>query len=90
MPDYSPAVDALVVRLMKEQNLDPTDEQAKEVFKNEALDKINRYIISRIPDERLTDFEDLLVENNPEKISFFLEEIIGNAEKALDESLANY
>ncbi len=90
MPDYSPAVDALVVRLMKEQNLDPSDEQAKETFKNEALDKINRYIISRIPDERLADFEELLVENNPEKISFFLEEIIGNAEKALDESLANY
>jgi hypothetical protein len=90
MPDYSPAVDALVVRLMKEQNLDPTDEQAKETFKNEALDKINCYIISRIPDERLADFEELLVENNPEKISFFLEEIIGNAEKALDESLANY
>lgn len=90
MPDYSPAVDALVVRLMKEQNLDPGDETAKDAFKQKALDQINHYIISRIPDERLADFEELLQENNPEKISYFLEEIIGKAEKALDESLANY
>ncbi len=82
MPDYSPAVDALVVRLMKEQNLDPNDEAAKTAFKSEALDKINRYIISRIPDERLSDFEELLEENNSEKISFFLEEILGRSDQS--------
>ncbi len=90
MPDYSPAIDALVVRLMREQDLDPTDDEAKEAFKSEALDKINRYIISRIPDERLSDFEELLAENNPEKISYFLEEVIGRADTAIDEALVNY
>lgn len=90
MPDYSPAIDALVVRLMREQDLDPTDDEAKEAFKSEALDKINHYIISRIPDERLSDFEELLAENNPEKISYFLEEVIGRADTAVDEAFANY
>lgn len=90
MSDYSPAIDTLVARLMREQDLDPTDEEAKEAFKSEALDKINRYIISRIPDERLSDFEELLAENNPEKISYFLEEVIGRADIAADEAIANY
>jgi HEPN domain-containing protein len=86
MPDYSPAVDALVIRLMKEQNLDINDEAAKEAFKAAALDKINHYIISRIPDERLSDFEELLQENNSEKISYFLEEILGSAASASEEA----
>jgi len=90
MPDYSPAVDALVVRLMKEQDLDPNDEAAKESFKKNTIDRINEYIISRIPDERLSDFEELLAENNPEKISYFLEEVIGRADQAIDETFANY
>jgi len=90
MPDYSPAVDALVDRLMKEQNLDPSDEAARQAFKKQTVDRINEYIISRIPDERLNDFEELLAENNPEKISYFLEEVIGRADNAIDETFANY
>jgi MoaA/NifB/PqqE/SkfB family radical SAM enzyme len=89
MPDYSLAIDKLVERLMREQNLDPTDESAKEKFKNEALDKINRFIISRIPDDKLEQFEELLEENNADKISHFLEESLGSVQAAVEESF-NY
>ncbi len=89
MPDYSPAVDALVARLMREQGLDPNDEAAKAAFRTDTLDKINQYIISRIPDDKLDQFEELLAENNPEKISYFLEEVMGNLEKSEDEALYN-
>jgi len=87
MPDYSQAVNKLVERLMREQNLDPTDEVAKEAFKNEAMDKINRFIIGRIPDDKLDQFEELLDENNAEKISYFLEEVLGRAQASNEESL---
>ncbi len=86
MPDYSPAVDHLIDRLMREQGLDPADATAKESFRADALDKINRYIISRIPDDKLTEFEELLEENSPEKISHFLEEVLGNIEATFEES----
>jgi hypothetical protein len=89
MPDYSQAVDKLVERLMREQNLDPADQVAKETFKNEAIDKINRFIINRIPDDKLEQFEELLEENNAEKLSYFLEEVLGNVQVAVEESL-NY
>ncbi|MCX6792646.1 MAG: hypothetical protein NTY12_01340 [Candidatus Falkowbacteria bacterium] len=82
MPDYSQAVDTLVERLMKEQNLDPSDEVAKQAFKTDAIEKINHFIISRIPDDKLEIFEELLGENNSEKISHFLEEVLtGNDEE---------
>lgn len=89
MPDYSQAINKLVDRLMREQNLDPTNEVAKEAFKNEAIDKINRFIINRIPDDKLDQFEELLEENNADKISYFLEEVLGKAQVTAEESL-NY
>jgi hypothetical protein len=89
MPDYSQAINKLVDRLMKEQNLDPSDEAAKETFKIDAVDKINRFIINRIPDDKLEQFEELLEENNSEKISYFLEEVLGRSQVVQEESL-NY
>lgn len=80
MPDYSLAIDKLVERLMTEQNLDPSDEAAKEAFKTDAIDKINRYVVSRIPDDKLEAFEELLDENDSEKISHFLEEVLVDVE----------
>jgi HEPN domain-containing protein len=80
MPDYSQAIDKLVERLMREQNLDPSDEVAKKAFKTDAVDKINRFIVSRIPDDKLEEFEEILEENNPEKISHFLEEVLSGLE----------
>lgn len=80
MPDYSQAIDKLVDRLMTEQNLDPSDEVAKQAFKADAVEKINRFIISRIPDDKLEEFEELLDENNSEKISHFLEEALTGIE----------
>jgi len=88
MPDNSLAVDHLVDRLMKEQGLDPMDQAAKEKFKDETLDRINRYIISRIPEDKLVEFEELLEENNQEKISYFLEEVLGNVQGVVQDSLA--
>ena len=80
MPDYSQAIDKLVERLMTEQNLDPSDEAAKQAFKTDAVEKINRFIISRIPDDKLEVFEELLEENNSDKISHFLEEVLVGVE----------
>jgi hypothetical protein len=80
MPDYSLAIDKLVERLMTEQNLDPSDEAAKEAFKKDAIDKINRYVVSCIPDDKLEMFEELLDENDSEKISHFLEEVLVDVE----------
>lgn len=89
MPDYSQAVEKFVERLMREQGLDPNDQAAKEAFKNETMDKINRYIIDRIPDDKLEQFEELLEENNAEKISYFLEEALDDVKSSVEESL-NY
>lgn len=80
MPDYSQAIDKLVERLMQEQNLDPSDEVAKQAFKTDAIDKINRFIVSRIPDDKLEEFEEILEENNADKISHFLEEVLSGLE----------
>lgn len=80
MPDYSQAINSLVERLMKEQNLDPSDEVAKEAFETDVVEKINHFIISRIPDDKLEMFEELLKENDSEKISHFLEEVLSDLE----------
>ncbi|WKZ25023.1 MAG: hypothetical protein QY321_01155 [Patescibacteria group bacterium] len=83
MTDYSPAVDQLITRLMKEQGIDDTDSSAKEKFREETMDRINNYILNRIPDDRLIEFETLLQENVPDRISAFLEEVLSGSESEL-------
>lgn len=85
---------SFVDRLIEEKNFENVDKEILDEIKNDLLDKaeerINAVIIDNIPAEKLSQFEELIVNPNEEELARFCHDNIPGLDELIAKELLEF